>query len=396
MLTLPFAYHDPEKELLLCFVPQGLQMNEHSRQRVIGEMTNAIMNNLPASQRKGYLLQPRTFLTFQTLMEAILEADGVTKEMLQAQQEKIQLVEQMVQAVDDSLRLAALIGEQRSKIDYEFFTLLTASISAAEREDRKDMVEKLTRLREKLLEQTETGKEVAKQQQAVEKVLEGIDENLTREDLVERVTTIESEHEDQILPVLISLTRPLLDYRFFQLLTERINKANKEKDTELANRLNGLRDKILDLTQQIDAEVRARTEEKAKLLVEIMRSEDMKTAIRARIDDIDGLFLSVLETNIEQSEQQSRHETVGLLRSIRDTIIDILQEGAPPMVRFINQLLRVEYPDETRKMLRENPSMVTADLISMMDALSKDLVERGQQQTSERLKGIMAQAQLMT
>jgi hypothetical protein len=395
MLSVPFAYHDPEKELLFCFVPQELRMNENGRQRMIGEMTNAIINSLPTERRKGYLLQPRVFLSYQTLVEAVLEADGITKEMLQAQQEKIQLIEEMVQAADDPLRLAALISEHKDKIDYEFFTLLTSSISAADQGDQADTVGRLTRVRDKLLEQTETGQEVAKQQKAVEQALEGIDENLTREDLLERIVSIDAEHEERILSVLISLTRPLLDYRFFQLLTERIDRANKEKDGELADRLTGLRDKVLDLVQTLDAEVRARTEEKARLLVEIVRSEEPEAAIRARLDEIDGLFMSVLETNIMQSEEQQRRDAADMLRSIKEMIVNVLQESAPPTVRFINQLLRADYPDGTRKFLRENQAMVTADLISMMDALSKDLADRGEEQTSERLRGIMAQAQLM-
>jgi hypothetical protein len=370
-------------------------MSENNRQRMIGEMSNAIMNSLPVERRKGYLLRPQVFLSFQTLMEAVLEADGITKDMLQAQQEKIRLIEQMVDAVDDPLRLAAFTSEHKGKFDYGFFTLLTASINAAEQENQADTAGKLTRLREKLLEQTETGQDIAKQEEVVRETLEGIDEELTREELLERVIGIEGEYAERILNVLISLTRPLIDYRFFQLLTERIDKAERDKDGELVDKLKDLRDKILDLTQQLDAESRARMEGKARLLAEIARSEDPKAAIRGRIDEIDDTFMSILEANIAQSEQQHRHEAVDLLRSIRDTVIDVLQERAPPTVRFINQLLRVDYPDETRRMLKENQAMITADLISMMDALSKDLADRGEEQTGERLKGIMAQAQLM-
>jgi len=395
VLSVPFAYHDPEKELLFCLVPRELRVNENGRQHMIGEMSNAIINSLPSERRKGYLLQPRVFLSFQTLVEAILEADGITKEILQAQQEKIQAIEEMTQAVGDSLRLVALISEHKDKVDYEFFALLAASIDAAERGEQADAVGRLTKLREKLLEQTETGQNVARQQKAVEEALEGMDENLTREGLLERIIAIEEGYRDQILNILISLTRPLLDYRFFQLLTERIDKADKEKDSGLVDRLRGLRDEILDLTQSLDAQIRARTEEKARLLVEIVRSEDPRRVIKARMDEIDSIFMSVLETNIIQSEQQHRHDTANMLRSIRDMIADVLQESAPPTVRFINQLLRADYPDGTREMLRENQVMITADLISMMDALSKDLADREEKQTSEQLKGIMAQAQLM-
>jgi hypothetical protein len=97
-----------------------------------------------------------------------------------------------------------------------------------------------------------------------------------------------------------------------------------------------------------------------------------------------------------QSEQQHRHEAVDGLRAIRETVVDILQENAPPTIRFINQLLRADYPDGTRKMLMDNRAMVTQDLLRTVDALARDFASRGEEQTSDRLKGIMAQAQLMT
>ena len=40
MLSIPMAYHDPEKELLFCLVPQELGMAQDNRQRVIGELSS--------------------------------------------------------------------------------------------------------------------------------------------------------------------------------------------------------------------------------------------------------------------------------------------------------------------------------------------------------------------
>lgn len=392
MLSIPFIYHDPGKELLFCFVPQGMQMVESRRQRMIGEMSNAIINSLPAEQRKGYLLQPRIFLSLPGLLEAILEKDGITKEMLQAQQDKMQLIEELAQVVDDPLRLAGLVKENEGKIDYEFFSLLSVTIGAVERSEQPERLGKLTRLREKLLEQTKAGQEVAREETAIGKALEGLEEELTQEELLDRIVGIDPEYEDQILTVLISLARPLLDYQFFQLLTQRIESAEHTDDAE---RLKALRQKVLDMTQELDAELRSTMQAKVSLLSEIARSTDPQALIRQRIDEIDEAFMSVLQTSIYQNEEQHQHEAADALRAIREAIVDVLQENAPPAIRFVNQLLRTGYPDGTRQMLRENQSMLTADLLSVMDALIADLEDRGDAQTVERLKGIKAQAQLM-
>ena len=395
MLGIPLVYHDPEKALLFCLIPQELHINEPERQRTIGEMSNAIIDSLPAERRKGYLLRPRVFLTFQTMLEAILEADGITKEMLQAQQEKAQLISEMVAAVDDSTHLAGLIAEHENKIDYGFFTLLTANIRIAEQSMQADTAQKLAKLREILSERTAIGQEVTEQQEALERAVRGIDENLTREDLLERIVAIEGEHTNRILNVLIALARPLVDYRFFQLLTERIGKAEREKETDFADRLKAIREKILDLTQKLDAEIREHMQEKAKLLAEIIQSTDARATVQARIDQIDSVFVSVLETNIEQGEQQHRHETAEALRSIKNMIVEVFRQSAPLEIRFIDQLLHADYPEETRKILSENRSMINAKLIGLMEVLAKDLADRREKQTGEQLDRIRAQAELL-
>ncbi len=43
----------------------------------------------------------------------------------------------------------------------------------------------------------------------------------------------------------------------------------------------------------------------------------------------------------------------------------------------------------------DNPAMVTAELVSMLDVLAQDFADRGEEQTSEGLKGIRAQAELL-
>jgi hypothetical protein len=47
------------------------------------------MNRLPQEQRKAYLLRPQSMFTFQTMIEKILEADGITKQMIEDQQNRL-------------------------------------------------------------------------------------------------------------------------------------------------------------------------------------------------------------------------------------------------------------------------------------------------------------------
>ena len=394
-LNVPLVYHDPDKELLYCLIPQELNIPESERQRLIGQLSNRVMSSLPADLRKGYLLQPRPFLSMQSLLEAILKADGISKDMLEQQRSKMLAISEMVRTVDDSLGMAALIGQYEDRIDHEFFDLLLANIHNAEQTGDNTTAERLTRLRQMLLERTSTGQEVAEREKALEEALAGIDENLTREDLLDRITRVKGEHAEQILGMLIALARPLVDYQFFQLLTRDIDEAEQAGDVQAAERLKSLRKDILELTQQLDAETRERMLEKAQLLKEILGSQDPHATIRTYLEEIDSTFFSVLEANIAQSEQRGQHQAADQLRAVRTAISEVLQESAPPEVRLISRLLQAEYPDQTRQILQENRAAIDQEFIEMLDLLAQDLAERGQGKTSDQLRQIKAQAELM-
>lgn len=395
MLSVPMAYHDPEKELLLVLIPQGLRMNEDERQRTIGRMSNAIINSLPAEERKGYLLRARLFLSLDSMIEAILEADGITPEMLEAQQEKLRLIASMVEVADDPLQLAALIGQNEAQIDYEFFALFSLQLRAAEQQAEEELADKLARVRSVLLERTETGREVADQEQALEAALAGLDEEeLTREDLLQRILTADPEHEERVLNVLISLARPLIDYQFFQLLTAQIDRAEEEGAAERSERLKGIRARVLEITQELDTQVRMETQARARLLSEMLQSQEPRNTIRAHIDEIDDVFMSVLAASIARNEQD-HPEVAERLLGVRNLIVEVLEESAPPELRLISRLLDADYPDETRRMLADNQAMVTPQVLGMMEALAGELESRGETEASQKLSGILAQAQLM-
>ncbi|HIE58102.1 MAG TPA: hypothetical protein EYP88_07735, partial [Anaerolineales bacterium] len=122
MLATPLIYHDPEKELLLTYFPPELQMSVQEQETVIGPRIKRVMDALPQEKRKGYLFNPRPMLTLQGMLETILEADGITKEMIQAQQDRINLIEQLLTAPDDDARLQ-IIQQNEAQFDEEFFGL---------------------------------------------------------------------------------------------------------------------------------------------------------------------------------------------------------------------------------------------------------------------------------
>ncbi|MGD8752767.1 MAG: CpXC domain-containing protein, partial [Anaerolineales bacterium] len=103
-LATPIVYHDPNKELLLTFLPPELSMPREEQERIIGSMINRVMDRLPQEKRKAYLLSPQAALTLQGLIERILEADGITKEMIQAQEDRLNLLRRLMTASSEDAR----------------------------------------------------------------------------------------------------------------------------------------------------------------------------------------------------------------------------------------------------------------------------------------------------
>ena len=130
LIATPVVYHDPEKELLITFFPpeMGLAVNEQEKQ--IGPLINQVVNALPAEKRKGYLFQPQTMFTYQTLIDRILEADGITKEMLEAQQKRVGLIQRLITTPKSEDRVN-IIHQENSLIDGNFFAILSTLIESS-------------------------------------------------------------------------------------------------------------------------------------------------------------------------------------------------------------------------------------------------------------------------
>lgn len=100
---MPLLYHDGSKELLISFVPMELGLSRDAQEKAIGDLLREVTTNLPQGAFKAYMLQPKQALTMQGLVDQVLQADGVTPEMLQAQRDRVKLVETFIQASEETL-----------------------------------------------------------------------------------------------------------------------------------------------------------------------------------------------------------------------------------------------------------------------------------------------------
>lgn len=317
-LAVPILYYDLEKELAFVLAPGGLQMASADQEKMIGNLTNSLVNSLPAEERKFYLLNPKQFLTLDSMIKAILEADGVSEEEFETQAAKTKLLEELLQAKDEAA-LKQKAKEHEAELDRPFFEMLTAFIQQAHMMGDMAGAQALLALRTMLPRWSNTAK----------KAIAELDEELglifvkSQEELLQKLQNTQNDEEFEEL---IATGYPLLDYSFFQKLTAQIDQAVKTKDTQKANDLKALRAKILDVKTRQEEKTQAALQKSADLLREILQSGKPEKVLAKNIDQIDQTFFMVLSANIQEAQRQQQDEAAQALAALGDMAMAMLQE----------------------------------------------------------------------
>jgi hypothetical protein len=357
-VATPVVYHDPDKELLLTYFPVEMSLPRNEQERVIGGLITRVTNSLPQEKRKAYLLRPQTMLTMQGLIEKILEADGITKEIIKAQQQRLRLLQNMMSASKESL--VEIASTEDELIDEAFFNLASSLIQAALAGGDETSARRLSEIQKELLPITTYGRELQVQSEEINTAIRSLQEageTLTREKLLELVINAPSETQ---LNVIVSLTRQGMDYEFFQLLSNRIDRARSEG----RNRLIELRKQLLDLTQEIDKQIEARGIQALQLLTTIIQSENIRESTIKYLPEIDDFFSQVVSSELAKARRDGDLEMINKLKIVED----VLQEAsaAPPEVALIEELLKEPDEEHMQKMVEAHKQEITPEFLDLL------------------------------
>jgi len=384
-LATPIVYHDPDKEMLLTYVPAEMGLPRDDQEKLIGGLINQVVNRLPAEKRKAYLLTPQAHLTMQGLIERILEGDGITKEMIQSQQEKLDFLQKLSTTSDEAARIK-IIEENETLVDADLFAILGRLLETAAGTGDQASAQQLEEIQNLLIENTAYGTEVRQQSEEVQAAIQSLQaagQDLTREKLLELII---GAPNDIRLSALVSLARPGIDYAFYQLLTDQIEAADGEEQ----ERLSTLRDKLLELTSQLDEQVEIRAKQAHLLLEQIMQVDDVMQAIQTNAAQIDEFFVQAVQEELEQARKSGDLEKSAKLNQIDETIRQAMAQ--PPEVEFIQELL--EAPDDAARneLLDANPDKITPELFQMLSGLMNQVAESDQnEELVENVKSINRQ-----
>ncbi|HIE38493.1 MAG TPA: hypothetical protein EYH30_04860 [Anaerolineales bacterium] len=383
-VNMPFIYHDASKDLALVFLPMEAGRHDLERQQLIGSLSRAVMNQMPPEQRKSYLLNPQVFFTYDSLTKRVLEADGITPEMIETQKAKADLLRRLLEAPTSEAR-STLIGENEPLLDDEFFHILYANLAQAEAMGRQDLVQRMLEVRTLLFEQTVLGRRLAARAEA----LQALQTQPTREKLVDLLL---GSDDPETRSALITFGQPLVDYLFFQTITQRIEATEDETERK---RLEDLRQEVLSIREEMKEQARQVVDARLALVQDLVTTEKPELLARRRLPELDELFFSVLAAEIEQARQDEEFEAAARLHEIWQLTMGLIQEQIPPEMILLTRLLEAEDIEEIRQLLEANHQLVTEPFVEILKQVEQELKERGESGPAKRATAALAMAQTM-
>ncbi len=374
-LATPIVYHDNDKELLLTFFPPELGLPLNEQERVIGPLIKQIMDRLPPEKRKGYLLNPMPNLTYESMIQTILSKDGITPEMLKEQQDRVSLIERLLQASSSDVR-SELIKQNINLFDEQFFALFSRIAQSAAASGQEPVARSLVDLQKQLLEETAFGRELKEsvgELESATKSLQEAGQGLTREKLLDLVI---ASPNDARVRAYVNLARAGMDYEFFQLLSNRIDKASGEEKTKLE----GLREKLLTFTNEMDKQLEARYKQAQEFVESLLAQDDVVQAVQDNLDRFTQDAVDVVNQMLRQASEKNDYTRMGKLQKM----VEVLREAStPPEVGFIEQLL--DAPDDAalEKMLDDNASLVNDQFMEALIGLVGQVDQAAEQGNPE-------------
>lgn len=375
-LATPVVYHDNEKELLLTFFPPELGVPLNEQEKMLGPLIKQVMDRLPPEKRKAYLLSPQANLTFESMIETILGKDGITPDMIKAQQDRVMLLERLLQASSADVR-SEIIKQNTSLLDEQFFALFSRLLQGAMASSQQPVAQQMADLQKQLLAETEFGRglqESVRELETASKALQEEGQGLTREKLLDLVIAAPN---DARLRAYVSLARNGMDYSFFQLLSDRIDKASGDEKT----RLEASRAKLLEYSDEIDRQVEARYKQAREMVEKLLAAEDVAGATRDNLDAFTQDAVDIVQIMLREASDKNDYTRMGKLQKM----VQVLQEASapPPEVAFIEQLL--DAPDDAgiEKMLADNGAMVNDGFMEALNGLVAQMESASNQGSAE-------------
>ncbi|MCU0519591.1 MAG: CpXC domain-containing protein [Anaerolineae bacterium] len=380
-LNLPLIYHDPANEVALLFLPIGSGPTEVERQRAAGRLARQLMDAMPPEERKGYLLQPETFISMESMIKRLLEIDGVTEEDVARSQQQHEFLVALLQASPEAW--PELVAERTALVDEQLFNLLDYLHQITTMGGQNtDAVSQMDALREYLSQETDVGRLQARRMAAIQ----GFADDPSRESLL---AALVGAPDAETVQVLVQSGMPLMDYAFFQQLNQRIEQAISPESQQT---LQQLRRSILDQRDALMQRGEEAVRERAVLLTKLMTTEDPRLMASSHLSELDDVFFTVMGAQIREAEKSGDEDSLQVLSRVAAAVNEVMEAAMPPDVALARRLMAAASDEQLDKLLSGNRDRLTAPFLQVLSTLQESLESQGQEEAAARMDNILTRA----
>ncbi len=381
-LNLPFIYHDPDNEVALLYLPIDSGPSEVERQKAAGRLTRQLMDAMPMEERKGYLLQPETFISVESLVKRLFEIEGISEDEMARSQEQREFVAALLEAPQESW--PNMVAERESLVDIGLFAFVEYVLQVVTSSGQQTAeTEKVEALHEYLVGETETGRQLARRST----IVRSFAEDPTRESLLNAL--IEAPDAETV-QMLVGSGIQFMDYAFFQALNQHIEEATS---TEAQQKLQTLRRSILDQRDELAKRGEGELRDRALLLQRLMATDDPRKMANSHLSELDDLFFTVLGAQINEAQKAGDEGALGDLNRISRAVNEVMESTMPPEIALTRRLMAAPSDEQLDKQLNSIRGLLTPAFLQFLEALQESLVAQGQDEAAARVSKIQARAQ---
>ena len=156
-----------------------------------------------------------------------------------------------------------------------------------------------------------------------------------------------------------------------------------------------LREKLLQLTEEIDKRVQEEMSHTKEVLEKIIAAPNIEQAMQENVESINELFVQLLESEISQARKKGDLDRINKL----EQVMIFIEKATQPTeeIQFLESLLEIKDDAQLEKTLTENQDKISQEFLGLINSVATQAESQNTQpEITERLKKIYKTALKIT
>jgi hypothetical protein len=180
------------------------------------------------------------------------------------------------------------------------------------------------------------------------------------------------------------MVRSGVDYEFFQLLSQKIEETT---DPEKKAKLSNLRDFLVEVTKQIDAQIQEEKTKARETLTKILSEPNIEVGLEKYGNELNDFFVEAVKEGLEEARKAADLEKIAKLGQLNSMIEEA--NKPPAEIQFVEALLKAPDAESIKSLLNEKPEVLNDEFLQLLAGLINQTEQQGNQQALvTRLKEI--------